>query len=87
MVEKWTLSVCLHTDRPEIRDAKGRLIAVVRKDYPMSEKTRTNNARLIATAPELLEIVEMVARSGFTLSHDDIAKAREVLSKARGERE
>lgn len=56
----WKVVEDIFNERPEIRDTDGRKIAVVTKDYPMSEKTRSSNARLLSKAPELMEILEDV---------------------------
>jgi hypothetical protein len=59
----WKVVEDIFNERPEIRDSGGRRIAVVTKDYPMSEKTRSANARLTSKAPELIETLEEALES------------------------
>ena len=54
----WKTQTHISLDRLEIRDADGRRIAVCAMDFPMSAKTHDANARLIASAPELLDAVK-----------------------------
>ena len=57
------------------------------KDIAEEQKA---NARLIASAPELLEAAEKVIQNGMACSHDEVkarVELRQVIEKAKGEGE
>ena len=57
---KWEVVEDVFGEHPDIRDSEGRLIATVRREFPMSEERRTHNAKVLAAAPDMAaEIVKL----------------------------
>ena len=90
----WRLSV---TDDTLVRSVDNGLVAVAHGDYGCDWEVMEANARLISSAPDMLEALqELVAewdarhaaedhRSGYTLDTAGIAMARAAIAKATGE--
>lgn len=87
----WIVAEDVINDRPEIRDRDGRLIAVVMRHYPMSAKTQTTNAHLIAAAPELLDALKWLNSEfecrddefgGVLFTRSDFERIRKAIAKA-----
>ena len=89
----WKTQTHISLDRLEIRDADGRRIAVCAMDFPMSAKTHDANARLIASAPELLDALKRLCAKfgvdddGWPRDGTVLREARAVIAKAEGRAE
>jgi len=84
----WKVTIDTFYDRPEVRDKDGRRIAVVALDFPMEAKTAVSNARLIASAPDLLEVLEdLMLRFDDDVDGDTylvLCRAMDTIIKAKG---
>ena len=89
----WRVIEDLFTDCPAIVDALGRRIAVLPLSCPQSGATKVCNAKVLAAAPEMLEVLEWLLEEfdrrdlgdGAMFCDSDIEQARSVIRKARGE--
>ena len=77
----WFFCGPIGAEHAEVRDKDGRRIAVVIGSYPMRISIEDANAHLIATAPELYELLNQFVNNDKPI---DIEKAKQVLQKAQG---
>ena len=89
----WRVTEDLSHDCPAIVDARGRRIAVLPLSCPQSGETKACNAKVMASAPEMLEVLEWLLEEfdrrelgdGAMLYDSDIEQVKAVIRKARGE--
>ena len=89
----WRVTEDLVTDCPAIVDSLGRRIAVLPLSCPQSGATKVCNAKVLAAAAEMLEVLEWLAEEfdrrdlgdGAMFCNTDIEQVKSVIRKARGE--
>ena len=89
----WTLRQSGEANHHTIDNPNSKWLVVIKQNGELSSVIQESNARLIASAPELLEVLEeLIAITPFrgsSVYHTDIvaiqAKARQIITKAKGD--
>ena len=68
-----------------VEDAKENGIANIRRNFELPFNEKMANAKLIAAAPELLEILQLMAEKDFEFLEYERILARQAIAKATGE--
>jgi hypothetical protein len=68
-----------------VEDAKENGIANIRRNFDLPFNEKMANAYLIAAAPDLLEILQLMAEKDFEFSEYECILARQAIAKATGD--